>query len=90
MDELTSTALARGIAKMLRQWTVLGRREEVLILFHGYNDSDRFGSEVAAASYRLPWLSPSLAHTEVTIKAVGSVAEVAVQNLDGMWPRASE
>ena len=88
MDELTSTALARGIAKMLRQWTVLGRREEVLILFHGYNDPRSFrlggcGSELSSSVA----VAESAAHRSHDQSLSARSAEVAVQNLDGMCGR---
>jgi energy-coupling factor transporter ATP-binding protein EcfA2 len=59
MDELTSTALARGLTKIVRLWDSLGRTEELLVLFHGQDDLERFRSEIAAATYQLPWLSPT-------------------------------
>ena len=91
MDELTSTALARGFAKIVRLWTHLGRGEELLLLFHGYEDLNRFRSEVAAATYRLPWLSPSPAPTAISVKADGLAGDVlAVQKVDGIWLQVAE
>jgi hypothetical protein len=91
MDELTSTALARGLAKILRMWADLGRTEEVLLLFHGYNDLDRFRTEIAAATYRLPWLSPSTTPTSIEIKADGPGGDVlAIQSIQGVYPQVTE
>jgi hypothetical protein len=82
MDELTSTALARGLAKLVRLWRALGRREEVLMLFHGYDDLERFRAELAGAIYRLPWLSPSSTAERVEIGAEPSAAgSLAVQSI---------
>jgi hypothetical protein len=67
MDEMTSTALARGLSKILRLWRQTGRKEELLLLFHGYEDLDRFQSELAAATYRLPWLSPGRGPERIVI-----------------------
>ena len=91
MDELTSTALARGLAKILRLWADLGRAEEVLLLFHGYNDLDRFRSEIAAATYRLPWLSPSTTPTSIEVKADAPGGDVlAIQSIQGVYPQVTE
>jgi len=91
MDELTSTALARGLAKVVRLWADLRRSDEVLVLFHGYSDLDRFRVEVAAATYRLPWLSPSVAPTPVRIKSEDAGGDVlAVMRIDALSPKASE
>lgn len=78
MDELTATALARGLAKLIRLWARMGRREEVLLLFHGSGDLERFGAEVPAAKYQLPWLTPSASSSEITIEAVGTAGDVLV------------
>ena len=94
MDELTATALARGLAKVVRLWADLGRREEILLLFHGYNDLDRFSSEMMAATYRLSWLSPTGVTTPVPatnvldpVNAIDKGGDVlAVQKIDGMSP----
>ena len=82
MDELTSTALARGLAKLIRLWHRMKRGEEVLLLFHGSGDLERFAAEVPAAKYQLPWLTPSASSSEIKIEAVGKVGNVlAVQSL---------
>ena len=76
MDELTSTALARGLAKVIRQWAAVDRQEEVLLFFHGNDDLDRFAAEVPAARYQLPWLTPSGTSPEVTIEAKDKIGDV--------------
>jgi energy-coupling factor transporter ATP-binding protein EcfA2 len=86
MDELTTTALARGIAKLVRLWEDLGDRpESLVVLFHGQDDLERFHAEIAAAVYHLPWLSPSSLNTEKEIVAEGALADTsAVQSLEGL------
>ncbi len=59
MDELTSTALARGLSRLVRMWHATNRPEELVFLFHGYEDLRRFQEELPSTTYRLPWLSPS-------------------------------
>lgn len=59
MDELTVSCVAKGLAKLDRLW----RKNptfawQLMILFHGEEDLERFRQEVPAALYRLPWLSP--------------------------------
>jgi hypothetical protein len=85
MDELTSTALARGLARVVRLWISRGRTEELLLLFHGQEDLERFSAEIAAATYRLPWLSPSPLSTEKPLTAENTAGDVIeVQSLKGM------
>jgi hypothetical protein len=87
MDELTSVALARGLAKIVRLWADLGRQEELLLLFNGYNDLDRFSSEVAAAMYRLPWLSATASPAPVEVRADRIAGDVrAVQTFHELSP----
>lgn len=87
MDELTSLALARGLAKIVRLWANMQRREELLLLFHGHDDLLRFSAEVAAATYKLPWLSPSPSQSWPLVKAEGNTEDVlAVQKLNGLSP----
>jgi hypothetical protein len=81
MDELTSTALARGLAKVVRLWASLGRTEELLLLFHGEDDLARFSKEIGAASYRLPWLSPSALSPTKPVVAEPEVGNIAVQSI---------
>ena len=82
MDELTSTALARGLAKVVRLWESLGRTEELLLLFHGQDDLARFSKEIGAASYRLPWLSPTRALSPTKpVVAEPEVGNIAVQSI---------
>ena len=87
MDELTSVALARGLAKIVRLWADLARREELLLLFHGHDDLERFSAEVAAATYKLPWLSPNPSQPWPPIRAGGNAGDVlAVQSLGNLSP----
>jgi hypothetical protein len=79
MDELTSTSLARGLTKVVRLWAALGRSEELLLLFHGSDDLERFSKEIAAAAYRLPWLSPSAQSTTAPIAAENTPGKIDVQ-----------
>jgi energy-coupling factor transporter ATP-binding protein EcfA2 len=89
MDELTSTALARGMTKLVRLWERIGRDDELLLLFHGYDDLERFQAELPAAVYRLPWLSPSRAPADSIIRAEpGSRTSTRVQDLAGLFARA--
>jgi len=55
MDELTVTTLARGLAKLVLRLPQI----QLLFLFHGEDDLERFRQEVPAAVYLLPWLAPS-------------------------------
>ena len=82
MDELTSIALARGLTKVVRLWASLGRTEELLLLFHGSEDLARFGKEIAAASYRLPWLSPSAFSPTAPVVAETEVGKLEVQPIN--------
>jgi hypothetical protein len=69
----------------------LERSEELLVLFHGYSDLERFGAEVAAANYRLPWLSPGNERERLTVRAEGQGGDVLeVQRIAGMLPRFSD
>jgi hypothetical protein len=86
MDELTTTALARGLAKVVRLWEHLADfPESLLILFHGQDDLARFDAEIAAAVYRLPWLSASSLNSEREITAEGtSFNATHVQGIEGL------
>jgi energy-coupling factor transporter ATP-binding protein EcfA2 len=92
MDELTSTALARGVAKLVRLWEMLGRREELIFLFHGFEDLERFQRELPAAIYRLPWLSPSSRPTILPpIRAeTDNSSELQPQSLMGLFESTSD
>jgi hypothetical protein len=85
MDELTCTALARGLTKVVRLWTTLDRAEELLLLFHGHDDLARFSSEVGAASYRLPWLSPSASSLTDAVVADAEVGKLETQQIDHLF-----
>ncbi|MCK4764629.1 MAG: AAA family ATPase [Candidatus Aminicenantes bacterium] len=56
MDEITVTTLARGFNKLLK---LFPKNWQIIMLFHGEEDLERFRREVPAAVYSLPWLSPS-------------------------------
>lgn len=57
MDELTVTTLARGMARLAP--VLLQHGWQLLMLFHGEDDLDRFRHQLPdAAVYRLPWLRP--------------------------------
>ena len=65
MDELTVTTVARGLAKVA---AIFPTGWELVFLFHGEDDLERFRQEIPAAVYLLPWLTPSAdASDEVTI-----------------------
>jgi energy-coupling factor transporter ATP-binding protein EcfA2 len=55
MDELTSTYLARGLAKLQYCWPDLGINQQLIMLFHGEQAVARFSQEIPAAVYYLPW-----------------------------------
>ncbi len=92
MDELTVTYVARGLAEVIRLWDA---DWQLMLLFHGEADLERFGAEVAGSVYLLPWLSPLQEdglvsplqeHAQVTIepdKARSSSSEM-LQELDGL------
>ncbi|TXI75677.1 MAG: hypothetical protein E6Q43_03150 [Dokdonella sp.] len=90
MDELTSTALARGVAKLVRLWRDLDRRDEILFLFHGAEDLERFQRELPAAVYRLPWLSPSAGPQPLPAISAepGAARELQAQELGGLFDAA--
>jgi energy-coupling factor transporter ATP-binding protein EcfA2 len=91
MDELTATALARGITKLVRLWEALGRKEELLLLFHGADDLELFRAEIPAAVYHLPWLSPSALPTPLDIPVTRPpVDALAVQSLTDRFLRISD
>lgn len=57
MDEMTVTVFSRGLAKIA---TLLGEPWRLILLLHGEDDFERMRQELPAASYRLPWLSPTM------------------------------
>ena len=65
MDELTVTALARGLAKVMR---IFPAEWQILALFHGQEDLARIRDEVPCAVYFFPWLKPV---SETQTAAVG-------------------
>jgi hypothetical protein len=60
MDELTVTTLARGLGRLVR---LMPPGWNLVFLFHGEDDLERFRRELPCAVYRLPWLSPSTDET---------------------------
>ena len=58
MDELTVTALARGLAKLFRS-SVFPAGWQLLALFHGEDDLERVRRETTCAVYHFPWLRPA-------------------------------
>lgn len=56
MDEQTVTTVARGLARLVR---VLPDPWQILLLFHGEDDLERFRQEVPCSVYLLPWLAPA-------------------------------
>jgi hypothetical protein len=55
MDELTSTTLARGLARLKRLWDRVGLKDwSMMFLFHGEDDLERFRQELPCAVYLLP------------------------------------
>ena len=78
MDELTVTTLARGLARLLRLWSVAENAPvekaapwRVLLLLHGEEDVERFRREVPCTVCFLPWLAP--------LSAAPAVAKVRVE-----------
>jgi hypothetical protein len=65
MDEITVTTLARGINKLIK---LFPGNWQIVMLFHGEEELERFCQEIPAAVYSLPWLSPSTGTEEIKIK----------------------
>ena len=80
LDELTVTTLARGLAKVSRLWD---EHWQLLLLFHGKDDCQRFRQELPTAFYQLPWLSPEngTARAQPPIEAEASLFATSRQNL---------
>jgi len=73
MDEMTVSAIARGLGKLL---LILPADWQIVALFHGEDDLRRVRDEVACAVYRLPWLAPA---------PVDSEPEIRYDPLDSTW-----
>jgi len=56
MDEITVTTIARGFNKLAK---IFPGNWQIMMLFHGREDLERFCREIPAPVYFLPWLSPS-------------------------------
>ena len=65
MDEMTVSAIARGLAKLL---LIFPGGWQIVALFHGEDDLRRVRDEVACAVYRLPWLTPTPQTSEPDIR----------------------
>ena len=65
MDEITVTTLARGLNKLIK---LFPGNWQIIMLFHGQEDLERFCREIPASVYSLPWLSPSTETEEIQIK----------------------
>jgi len=62
MDEQTVTTVARGLARLVR---ILPEPWQILLLFHGEDDLERFRQEVPCAIYLLPWLAPAATESKI-------------------------
>jgi hypothetical protein len=71
MDEMTVTAVARALSKLMRLWRMVeaqngapasgvGEPWRLLILLHGQDDVERFRVELPCVLYRLPWLGTAI------------------------------
>lgn len=60
MDELTVASVARGFARLMRQWSGVDslRDWDVVLLLHSETDTEQVLLEAPAAHYRIPWLAP--------------------------------
>lgn len=70
MDELTTTVVARAVARILEVWhhmkiDQLGWR--IIMLLHGEENVDRFRAEARCVIYYLPWLTPVFENRQTTI-----------------------
>jgi energy-coupling factor transporter ATP-binding protein EcfA2 len=65
MDEITVTTLARGLNKLIKLFPA---NWQIIMLFHGLEDLERFCREIPAAVYSLRWLSPLTGAEEIQIK----------------------
>lgn len=79
MDELTVTALARGMSRLMRYYP---GGWQLLMLFHGQDDFERVRQELPAVSYRLPWLSPAAEGAELAIETDKRLSNRPSQELE--------
>ena len=79
MDELTTVTLARALAKVVRLWE---DSWQLILLFHGEDDLERFCTEVPAAVYFLPWLSPGTHDKEAPLTGDKEKSRVSTQVQD--------
>jgi hypothetical protein len=90
MDELTVTTVARGLAKVV---TVFPAAWQLVFLFHGEDDLERFRQEIPAAVYLLPWLAPAAALSDevsVGTETLKSTFRSTLQDLDNVVVRRDE
>jgi AAA domain-containing protein len=82
MDELTVTTLARGLAKVARSFPPAW---QLVFLFHGEDDLERFRQEIPAAVYVLEWLAPSVGSSEnlpIAADPLTSTSDSTLQELE--------
>ncbi len=65
MDEITVTTLARGLNKLIK---LFPDNWQIIMLFHGLEDLERFCQEIPASVYFLPWLSPLTGKEDIKIE----------------------
>lgn len=86
MDELTTTTMARGLAKIARLWRRhLPDSWQLLMLFHGEDDMERFRREISCAAYLLPgYFLEKDGHVMTRKDARKSRRGDRIQELDGV------
>ena len=83
MDELTVSAIARGIGKLIR---IFPPGWQIVALFHAEDDVRRVRDEVPCAVYRLPWLAaaPADPEREIAFEKNESTWMFELQTLQGL------
>ena len=79
MDEITVTTIARGFNKLVK---LFPRNWQIMMMFHGQEDLERFCREIPAPVYLLPWLSPSSEAEEKKIEPENLTGQVFAGNQD--------
>ena len=82
MDEMTVTAVARGLAQLVR---VYPSGWQIAALFHGEENTATIRNEAECAVYHLPWLSPAAMESgELEIKPKKELSTIGrgLQKLD--------
>lgn len=77
MDEITVTTIARGFNKLAK---IFPGNWQIMMLFHGREDLERFCREIPAPVYFLPWLSPSSEAEEKEIEPETLTGQVFAGN----------